>query len=381
MLDRRGDDYRYDRRDRERERDRHDLDRERDRRDLERERDPRDLYRGDRGDRGGMRGPDRSTRDRNLNQNGSYDRTRQVERRSPERDRWRHSDPDKGASSRGHRREQPRDRLYDDGPRCGSRIRSPERRSASLASQYDSLFDGMDWYRGATGAATSSAGTRESSVTAPTNASPAITAAEVPTLEVVADAAPAQQSAADVAEQKQRLLKEFLNRLGHSDPQPLPSSDADREATVGPAKGRGGADRRAEGGRGEAGGTPRGAGSTDAPTTSAIRTAFDAPVAMSGCGSDKTPASGSCRGGDAREASNSPRAQLVRSFMTELEGTGADYNAQGYSSALGGSQDHVAPNVVLAADTVQRRDDGVGVHKDMDYWRRATEALEADLYA
>jgi hypothetical protein len=73
-------------------------------------------------------------------------------------------------------------------------------------------------------------------------------------------------------------------------------------------------------------------------------------------------------------ATSSPRAALVRSFMSELEATGLVKTSSLTSSEAGvGMQQRFSAVNGTAAHWPQDR------VRDMDFWQRETEALEAAL--
>ena len=173
-----------------------------------------------------------------------------------------------------------------------------------------------------------------------------------------ATAVVAEASPVDVAEQKQRVLEAFL--LGLQAPAPstpdspsleageLPSPLVSPGTTLSAAGGPGLADPKQD----------------EAHRDSGVDSATGVEGVAQGDG-----------GSPAGACSASPRSQLVRSFMNELElvegtggssprGTGSAGHPGGTPAILGyGGQGQAAPT------------------KDMEYWRRQTEALEADLAA
>ena len=161
-----------------------------------------------------------------------------------------------------------------------------------------------------------------------------------------------------MAEQKQRVLDEFLNRLGGSDtPQPAPSAPAPSAA-------------------------PAPTGSRAASETivkelrdSGYEEAAGLLASYSGGGGDSS--SVRSQAGSSDTVSSSPLGDKVRSFMSELEsdiggcvGSGplAGRPAAGSASATAAVNSSGGPKLADLHTT-----------RDLDYWRRETEALEARL--
>ena len=182
----------------------------------------------------------------------------------------------------------------------------------------------------------------------------------------------------DMAEQKQRLLHEFLNRLGSSDASatpappevPVAKSCIDRSSSSDGSRSSGGdvSSGDSSGGISCISSSSSG-GSSGGSSSSVIIDSNSCSCASSigdGGGSSTSDA-----------AASSPRAALVRSFMSELEATGWVKTSALTSSEAGvGMQRFSAVNGTAAQWLTHWPQDRV---RDMDFWQRETEALEAAL--
>lgn len=179
----------------------------------------------------------------------------------------------------------------------------------------------------------------------------------------------------DMAEQKQRLLHEFLNRLGSSDASatpappemPVAKSCIDRCSSSDGSRSSGGDISSGD----SSGGISRISGGSSGSSSSSVIIGSNS-CSCASCSASSTGDGGVSSTSDA--ATSSPRAALVRSFMSELEATGLVKTSSLTSSEAGvGMQPRFSAVNGTAAYWPQDR------VRDMDFWQRETEALEAAL--
>jgi len=184
----------------------------------------------------------------------------------------------------------------------------------------------------------------------------------------------------DMAEQKQRLLHEFLNRLGSSDASatpappemPIAKSCIDRCSSSDGSRSSGGDISSSD----SSGGISRISGGSSGGSSSSVIIGSNSCSCASCSASSTGDGGGSSTGGSSMSdaATSSPRAALVRSFMSELEATGLVKTSSLTSSEAGvGMQQRFSAVNGTAAHWPQDR------VRDMDFWQRETEALEAAL--
>ena len=187
----------------------------------------------------------------------------------------------------------------------------------------------------------------------------------------------------DMAEQKQRLLHEFLNRLGSSDASatpappemPVAKSCIDRCSSSDGSRSSGGDISSSD----SSGGISRISGGSSGGSSSSVIIGSNSCSCASCSASSTGDGGGSSTGGSSMSdaATSSPRAALVRSFMSELEATGWVKTSALTSSEAGvGMQRFSAVNGTAAQWLTHWPQDRV---RDMDFWQRETEALEAAL--
>lgn len=356
-YERRNDEYRHRDQERRHEERRHD----------DRRQDDRRSYDHQHGDE--RRHDDRS-------RNSRYDdwplRPRHDERdERPRDDRRRNEHREPPPRERRDSDRRPEDR-NDSPPTSASARRAPERRSSALISQYDSLFEGMDWYHGGPAAA----------AVAPAGSPPDEGLVESSCDSAAVTDAPAatQPCNIDMAEQKQRLLHEFLNRLGSSDASatpappemPVAKSCIDRCSSSDGSRSSGGDISSSD----SSGGISRISGGSSGGSSSSVIIGSNSCSCASCSASSTGDGGGSSTGGSSMSdaATSSPRAALVRSFMSELEATGLVNTSSLTSSEAGvGMQQRFSAVNGTAAHWPQDR------VRDMDFWQRETEALEAAL--
>jgi hypothetical protein len=183
-----------------------------------------------------------------------------------------------------------------------------------------------------------------------------------------------------MAEQKQRLLHEFLNRLGSSDASatpappemPVAKSCIDRCSSSDGSRSSGGDISSSD----SSGGISRISGGSSGGSSSSVIIGSNSCSCASCSASSTGDGGGSSTGGSSMSdaATSSPRAALVRSFMSELEATGLVNTSSLTSSEAGvGMQQRFSAVNRTAAHWPPDR------VRDMDFWQRETEALEAAL--
>ena len=150
-------------------------------------------------------------------------------------------------------------------------------RPPSIVSQYDSLFEGADWYNGLKPAADQKAGAEQKPGESAASAASAEAAA--------ASSGSVAETPEEIAAQKQRMLEEFLGMLpAVGEPTGTPQADAAAEPEA------------------------------------AAKPAAPAPQSDSGGGSSHCVATASVAQTQVASPQASPGSQLVRSFMSGLAG-------------------------------------------------------------
>ena len=189
----------------------------------------------------------------------------------------------------------------------------------------------------------------------------------------------------DMAEQKQRLLHEFLNRLGSSDASatPAPPEVPVAKSCIDRSSSSDGSSSSSDGSRSSGGDVSSGDSSGGISRISSSSSGGSSGGSSSSVIIDSNSCSCASSIGDgggsstSDAAASSPRAALVRSFMSELEATGWVKTSALTSSEAGvGMQRFSAVNGTAAQWLTHWPQDRV---RDMDFWQRETEALEAAL--